>query len=356
MKICWMNSTMNQAYGQYANETAWNGNNTVNITALNVTMGFQSTFSPTVDKAISGITIIILFITMVSLGCTMEISKIKAHILKPKGVIIAVMAQFGIMPLTAFGLAKVFGLGSIETVTVLICGCCPGGNLSNIFALALKGDMNLSIVMTTCSSVLALGLMPLLLYIYCQGFPNLGNVVPYTGIIIALIMTLAPCAIGIAINHRVPQYSQIIIKVGLSILLIASIAIGVMSGITIGGAVWVVFSPKLMATAALMPMTGYLLGYMLSTIFNVNHQCRRTISMETGCQNIQLCSTILKVSFSPEVIGPLYLFPLIYIIFQGGEALLFIILFRCYQSLRPLADDNDQRRLGFSKACVPGSD
>ncbi|XP_038864974.1 sodium/bile acid cotransporter-like [Salvelinus namaycush] len=331
---------MNQTEGQYRDgyETAWNGGNTYNITPHNVTTGFQSPFSPVMDMAINGITIIILFITMVSLGCTMEISKIKAHILKPKGVAIAVVAQFGIMPLTAFSLAKIFQLGAIEAVTVLICGCCPGGNLSNIFALALKGDMNLSIVMTTCSTVLALGMMPLLLFLYCHGFNNLENAVPYTGITIALIMTLVPCAIGIAINHRVPQYSQIIIKVGLSILLIASVAIGVMSGISIGGTVWVVLSPQLMAVAALMPLTGYLLGYIMSTIFKVNHQCRRTISMETGCQNIQLCSTILKVAFPPEVIGPLYLFPLIYIIFQGGEALLFIILFRCFQSFKPPAE------------------
>ena len=64
-------------------------------------------------------------------------------------------------------------------------------------------------------------------------------------------------------------------------------------------------------------------------------RCRRTISMETGCQNIQLCATILKVAFSPEVIGPLYLFPLIYIVFQGGEALVFILLFRCYEAVKP---------------------
>ena len=57
--------------------------------------------------------------------------------------------------------------------------------------------------------------------------------------------------------------------------------------------------------------------------------------METGCQNIQLCATILKVAFSPEVIGPLYLFPLIYIVFQGAEALVFILLFRCYEEFKP---------------------
>ncbi|KAM6961101.1 hepatic sodium/bile acid cotransporter-like [Aplochiton taeniatus] len=287
------------------------------------------------DMAINGITIIILFITMVSLGCTMEVSKIKAHIARPKGVVIALVAQFGVMPLTAFSLAKLFQLSPIEAVTVLICGCCPGGNLSNIFTLALKGDMNLSIVMTTCSTVMALGMMPLLLFLYCQGFDNLENAVPYTGITIALILTLAPCGIGIVINHYKPQHSPVIIKVGLSILLVASIAIGVMSGITIGGTIWLVFSPKLMAVSALMPLMGYLLGYTLSTIFKLNHKCRRTIAMETGCQNIQLCSTILKVAFAPQVIGPLYLFPLIYIAFQGGEALLLIFLFRCYRTLKP---------------------
>lgn len=62
--------------------------------------------------------------------------------------------------------------------------------------------------------------------------------------------------------------------------------------------------------------------------------------METGCQNIQLCSTILKVAFSPEVIGPLYVFPFIYITLQAGEALLCIIVFRIYQKCKPLPEGN----------------
>ncbi|KAM4625896.1 hepatic sodium/bile acid cotransporter-like [Polymixia lowei] len=290
------------------------------------------------NKAINGFVIIILFITMVSIGCTMEISKIKSYIVKPKGVAIAVVAQFGIMPLAAFCLSKAFQLGPIEAVSVLICGCCPGGNLSNIFSLALKGDMNLSIVMTTLSTVTALGMMPLLLLLYSQGFENVRNAVPYTGIIIALIMTLVPCGIGIAINYHKPNYSPIVTKVGLSICVVCSVAVGIMAGITTGGTVWVVLSPQLMAVAGLMPLSGYTFGYVISTIFKVNHQCRRTISMETGCQNIQLCSTILKVAFPPQVIGPLYLFPLIYIIFQAGEALLLILIFRCYQTFKPPAE------------------
>lgn len=99
--------------------------------------------SYTLNQTLNIFSIIILFITMISLGCTMEIFKIKAHLFKPKGVAIALLAQFGIMPLTAFCLAKILHMGPVHAVTVLICGCCPGGTLSNIFSLALEGDMNL---------------------------------------------------------------------------------------------------------------------------------------------------------------------------------------------------------------------
>lgn len=95
------------------------------------------------DKALNAILVVVLFVIMVSLGCTMEIAKITTHLRKPKGVAIAVMAQYGIMPLTAFVLGKLFPLGATESLAIFICGCCPGGNLSNIFSLALRGDMNL---------------------------------------------------------------------------------------------------------------------------------------------------------------------------------------------------------------------
>lgn len=65
------------------------------------------------------------------------------------------------------------------------------------------------------------------------------------------------------------------------------------------------------------------------------HRCRRTISMETGFQNLQLCSTILNVTFPPEVIGPLFFFPLLYMIFQIAEGIIIIAVFRCYLRFKP---------------------
>nr|XP_057901875.1 hepatic sodium/bile acid cotransporter [Doryrhamphus excisus] len=307
---------------------------TFNMTSANTSaVVFGSLLSPALDKTINILMVMVLFVTMVSLGCTMEVSKIKGHIVKPKGVVIAVVAQYCVMPLTAFCLAKAFHLADITAVVVLICGCCPGGALSNILALALQGDMNLSIVMTSCSTILALGMMPLLLFLYCQSFDNLQSAVPYVDIIVSLVMILVPCGIGILVNYYRPRYARIITKVGLIIMSIAAIVITITATAAIGVGVMAVMSPPLLAIGALMPFIGFTFGYIISTIFKLSHPERRTVAMETGCQNIQLCSTILKVAFPQEVIGPLFLFPMLYISFQLFEAMVLIVLFRCHQRL-----------------------
>lgn len=135
--------TQNSTDSLYGGINLLNADDLLNITEANNSTAFQPPLSEAVDRIVSLIIVTILFITMVSLGCTMEVAKIKAHMRRPKGVAIAVVAQYGIMPLTAFSLAKALHMTPTEAVTVLICGCCPGGNLSNILALALHGDMNL---------------------------------------------------------------------------------------------------------------------------------------------------------------------------------------------------------------------
>ncbi|XP_006884859.1 PREDICTED: sodium/bile acid cotransporter [Elephantulus edwardii] len=310
------------------------------------------------DLALNVIMGLMLFFIMISLGCTMEVSKIKVHLWKPKGLAIALVAQYGIMPLTAFSLGKLFRLNNVEMLAILICGCSPGGNLSNIFSLAAKGDMNLSIVMTTCSTFFALGLMPLLLYLYSMGIydGDLKDKVPYGSIVISLVLVLIPCSIGIFLNAKRPQYVPYVIKGGMIIMLLSTVVISVLSAFIVGKSIMYVMTPHLLTTSSLMPFIGFLLGYVLSVVFRLNRQCRRTVSMETGCQNVQLCSTILKVAFPPEVIGPLFFFPLLYMIFQLAEGLLFIAIFRCYEKINP---PKDKTKVTYTSAkteeVVPGS-
>ncbi|KAM6131448.1 LOW QUALITY PROTEIN: hepatic sodium/bile acid cotransporter [Pterocles gutturalis] len=334
-------SRINKTKGAFESPELWSAGHTQSIlttAAPPFAFGQQAT-----DKALNAILIVVLFVIMVPLGCTMEIAKITTHLRKLKGVVIAVMAQYSVIPLTAFVLGKLFQLGATESLAILICSCCPGGNLSNIFSLSLRGDMNLSIVMTTCSIGLAIGLMPLLPYLYLGGLykGDLEGKVPYKGIITSLVLMLSPCAIGVILNEKKSQYTGFLIKAGMVVLLLSSAAIIALSVDSVGSGIMVIFSSSLLGSFALMPFIGFLLGYVLSAVFKPNDQdvpplpppslsvtrsterCRRLVCMETGCQNVQLCSTILKVAFTPESIG-LYFFPLLYLLFQR---LLLILLF-----------------------------
>ncbi|CAL1585574.1 unnamed protein product [Knipowitschia caucasica] len=288
-----------------------------------------------------------MFLTMISLGCTMEVTKIKKHILKPKGVVIALAAQFGIMPLSAFCLAKAFQLAQIPSVVVLICGCSPGGLLSNIMSLGIRGDMNLSIVMTTCSTALALGMMPLLLFLYCQGIAGLQEAVPYKGIVFSLLSILIPCGIGILLNHYRPQYSRLITRVGLVVSSVCILVVMVLTNLQNGEEFWTVVAPPLLATAVLMPIIGYTCGYFLSCLFRLSQPECRTVSMETGCQNGQLCMALIKVAFPPEVVGPLFLFPVVYVFFQFIEALMLVAAFRLQQLWRLRRDKREYQDASF---------
>ncbi|CAI5684146.1 sodium/bile acid cotransporter isoform X1 [Oreochromis niloticus] len=227
-----------------------------------------------------------------------------------------------------------FQLSDITGVVVLVCGCCPGGIFSNSMALAIHGDMNLSIVMTSCSTMLALGMMPLLLFIYCQGFPSVRNAVPYGEIMLSLVLILVPCSVGIGIKTYRPQYSKRFTKVGMIIMLMFLVGTLILIGVGSGHIILTMMSPSLFAIAGFMPLIGYCFGYVFSSIFRLIHRERRTVSMETGCQNVPLCTTILKVAFPEDVVGPLYLFPTVYLVFQLLEAAIIIVLFRCYQRFK----------------------
>lgn len=55
-------------------------------------------------------------------------------------------------------------------------------------------------------------------------------------------------------------------------LLLSSAAIIVLSVATMGSYIMVLFSPSLLASSALMPLTGFLLGYAVSAAFELDDQ------------------------------------------------------------------------------------
>uniref|UniRef100_A0A4W5JZV3 Solute carrier family 10 member 4 n=1 Tax=Hucho hucho TaxID=62062 RepID=A0A4W5JZV3_9TELE len=203
---------------------------------------------------------IVLCFTMLGLGCTVDVSQLGEHIRRPIGVLLALVCQFVIMPLVAFLLALAFSLDDVAAMAVLLCGCCPGGNLS-IMSLLVNGEMNLSRAWINTPVV---------------------NLMPFGAIILTLCSTLIPIGLGVMLRYRYNRAADIVLKV------------------------YRVASNN---------------GYGLATLFDLPPNSRRTVSLETGCHPEDGLPTTADG-------GGVYMFPLLYALFQ---ATIFILAYRMYR-------------------------
>ncbi|XP_044523115.1 ileal sodium/bile acid cotransporter [Gracilinanus agilis] len=290
----------------------------------------DSDFNRTLSVVLSTVLTILLALVMFSMGCNVEIMKFLNNLKRPWGIFVGFLCQFGIMPLMGFILSVAFNILPIQAVGVLIMGCCPGGTASNILAYWCDGDMDLSISMTTCSTLLALGMMPLCLFLYTKMWIDTGTIkIPYDSLGISLVALIIPISAGIYVNHKWPEKAKAILKIGSITGVILIVVIAVTGGILYQGS-WTI-NPKLWIIGTIFPMAGYLLGFFLGRIAGLSwHRCR-TVALETGMQNTQLCSTIVQLSFSPEELDLMFTFPLIYSIFQFVMAGLFIGSYYLYK-------------------------
>ncbi|KAF7690110.1 sodium/bile acid cotransporter 4 [Silurus meridionalis] len=290
-----------------------------------------------------------LCFTMLGLGCTVDIAQMGEHVRRPVGVLLAAVCQFAIMPLVAFLLALAFSLDDVAAVAVLLCGCCPGGNLSNLMTLLINGEMNLSVVMTISSTVLALLLMPVCLWLYSRAWIDtpVVQLLPLGAVTLTVCSTLIPIGLGVALRARYPRAADIVLKVSLWLMLVTLVLLFIMTGVMLGPELLATIPPAVYVVAVLMPMAGYAAGYGLGVLFSLPPNSCRTVSLETGCQNVQLCNAILKLTFPPQLMGAMYMFPLLYALFQAAEAAVIILVYRVYRSevLRKQdlngEDDND---------------
>ncbi|XP_029937561.1 ileal sodium/bile acid cotransporter [Myripristis murdjan] len=291
-----------------------------------------SNFNDILSLVLSIVLTTMLAMVMFAMGCTVDAKKLWGHIKRPWGIFIGFLCQFGIMPFTAFALSLAFNVLPVQAIVIIIMGCCPGGSSSNIICFWLDGDMDLSISMTACSSILALGMMPLCLLIYTSLWTSADTIqIPYDSIGITLVSILIPVALGMYLKHKKPLLAKKVLKVGSIVGFALIIIIAVVGGVLYQSS-WTI-APSLWIIGTIYPFIGFGLGFGLARFVGQPWYRCRTIALETGFQNAQLCSTIVQLSFSPAELEVMFAFPLIYSIFQLVVALMSVGAYQGYKKM-----------------------
>jgi len=237
-----------------------------------------------------------LAVVMLGMGITLDVRDFASVLRMPRTVALGFAAQYTIMPLLGWSVAKMLALPPPFAVGLILVACCPGGTASNVVTYLARANVALSVVMTMCSTLAAVIMTPLL-----TGWLA-GAYVPVDalGIFITTAqVVLAPLLLGLLLHHKAPRLTEFMLPVGpiISVLLISLIVASI-----IGQNANAIFNhgPQLLLAVTLLHSGGFVLGYALARVMGCDLATARTVSIEVGMQNSGLGAVLAKTRFAAE--------------------------------------------------------
>ncbi len=255
-----------------------------------LSLSFPSVLQPIPTKAIN----YLLGVVMFGMGLALNLHDFQVVFSRPKDIIIGCLAQFTVMPLLAWGLAKVFQLDEALALGVVLVGCCPGGTASNVITYLAKGDLALSVGMTGVSTVLAPLLTPLLTWLLAGESIH----VDVAGMLLSILwVVILPIVLGLVIKSLWPKFTE---KAMDYLPAFSSVAIAFTVSIVISAN-----ASKLLASGFLIILVvmlhnlfGLGLGYLIGRVLGMSEPKKRAVSIEVGMQNSGLASSLATLHFA----------------------------------------------------------
>ena len=236
----------------------------------------------------------LLMVVMFGMGLTMKPKDFALIIKRPKDILIGCAAQFIIMPALAFGLSKLFQLDPALTAGVVLVGTCPGGTSSNVMTYLSKGDVALSVGMTSVNTLLAPLLTPAITWLLLQTTVKVDVWSMFWSIIQVIII---PIALGFVINHFFGKITQKAVAV---LPMISTIAICLIIATVVSHNAGKIYTSGVlvMVVVVLHNLLGYACGFGLGKLLRLTPEKVKALSIEIGMQNSGLATSLAGTAFS----------------------------------------------------------
>lgn len=258
--------------------------------------GIVAYFYPSSFQWVHGTTqTLILGLIMLTMGLTLTTDDFRALASRPLNLAIGAVAQFTIMPVVAFLLAKGLGLNEGIAVGLILVGCSPGGVSSNLMSFLCQGDVAYSVGMTTISTLLAPVMTPLLMLYLAGATVDVDAFGMFTSI---LFVTILPIALGVLANRLFgdkPRFRRV--KETLPLVAVVALAMIVGGVVSAQGAAIAKSGLLIFVAVFLHNALGYALGYLVAYVARFSTPKRRTLSIEVGMQNAGLATVLASRHF-----------------------------------------------------------
>lgn len=122
-----------------------------------------------IQKAISVLTLIFVLSSMLGMGLGFTVSEIVTPLRKVRLVMLSLLANFVLMPLAAFGLARLLRLDPSLGVGLLVLGTAAGAPFLPKLAQLAKGNLAFGVGLMVLLMVVTVGYLPLVLPLFLPG-------------------------------------------------------------------------------------------------------------------------------------------------------------------------------------------
>lgn len=241
-----------------------------------------------------------LMVIMFGMGLTLTLPDFAVVARRPWPIILGVLLQFIVMPLSALFVTWAFHLDPALAVGVILVGCAPGGTASNVVAYLAKGDVALSVAMTSVSTLLSPLVTPILTkYLAGQYMPVDAPAMAKSIMMIVFI----PVVLGLIVRRLMPRFVATVLPAlpWMSVLGISYAVLGL-----VGASSERILSGGLLVLAVVIVHNalGLGLGYGVARISGVGESAARTTAIEVGMQNSGLAAGLGAQYFTPEAAVP----------------------------------------------------
>jgi len=229
----------------------------------------------------------------------------------PIVVLIGSAAQFTVMPLGAFVVARLLRLPDELAVGLILTGSAPGAMASNVMSYVARADTAYSVSLTTVSTLLCPILTPGLTFLLARGTRfdiPVGDMMADV-----MFMVVIPLFVGFGVRNyfrgKIERILPIFPAISVTfIVFICSLVIALnrerLAGLT-----------GIVLTAALiLNIYGMAAGYGIGLLSRMEVRRRRTLAIEIGMQNAGLGTVLALAHFGEAATVPAAVFVFVCII------------------------------------------
>lgn len=246
----------------------------------------------------------LLGVIMFGMGLTLRPADFTLVLVRPQAVLLGLVAQFTIMPVAGWALAELLQLPPLLLVGMVLVGAAPGGTASNVIVYLARGDVALSVAMTSVSTLLAPFVTPLLV-LWLAG-PTLP--VDAGGLLVSILqVVLVPVVLGIVVRALLSRVVEKVLPL-LPLISVAGIMIVVFAVVGANADALLSTGALVVLAVVLHNLFGLTLGYTAGKVLRLPESSRRAASIEVGMQNSGLSAALATAHFAPLAALPAALF------------------------------------------------